>query len=458
MGYNARYMNSLSNREPAVLLLGDIMSLLVSLWLALFLRTFSVPSRELFFTHLIPFSVLFLLWVIVSYIAGLYERHTLMLQSRLPTVLFNTQAVNSAIAVMFFYLVPIFGITPKTVLFIYLIISFGIIFFWRAYVYFFIGVKKPINAVLIGSGEEMKELLEEVNANPLYNFRFVSSVDLDRADGAGFKDEVISQIYSEEVSLIAIDLAHTKVEPVLPSLYNLIFSKIQFVDMYKIYEDIFKRVPLSLLKYSWFLENISTSPRHTYDALKRVMDILISIPLLLVSLITYPFVFIAIKIEDGGPLFIHQERTGKNNKKVKIIKFRSMTTNDHGEYKNGSTLLQVTKVGTFLRKSRLDEFPQLWNVLKGDLSLIGPRPELPSLVKLYEKEIPYYNIRHLIKPGLSGWAQIYQATEHPHHAEAVMQTKEKLSYDLYYIKNRSVILDLKIALRTIKTLLSRVGV
>ncbi len=451
-------MNSLSNREPSVLLLGDILSLLASLWLSLFFRTFEAPSNELFFIHLVPFSFLFLVWVIVFYIAGLYERHTLMLQSRLPTILFNTQVVNSTIAVVFFYFIPLFGIAPKTILFIYLIVSFVLIFFWRAYVYFFIGVKQPIKAVLVGSGEEMKELFEEVNGNPLYNFHFVSSVDLDRAEGSGFKDEVISQVYSEGVSLIAIDLANEKVEPVLPSLYNLIFSKIQFVDMYKVYEDIFKCVPLSLLKYNWFLENISTSPRHTYDALKRIMDILISIPLLIIPLITYPFALIMMKVEDGGPVFINQERVGKNNQTVKIVKFRSMTTNDHGHYENGATKLKVTKVGAFLRKSRLDEFPQLWNVLKGDISLIGPRPELPTLVKLYEKEIPYYNVRHLIKPGLSGWAQIYQDTNHPHHTQAVMQTKEKLSYDLYYIKNRSFILDLKIALKTIKTLLSRVGV
>ncbi len=458
LGYNARYMNSLSNREPSVLLLGDIFCLLASLWLSLLFRAFEVPSQELFFLHLVPFSFLFLVWVVVFYIAGLYERHTLMLQSRLPAILFNTQVVNSTIAVVFFYFVPLFGITPKTILFIYLIVSFIIIFVWRTYVYFFVGVKQPINAVLVGSGEEMRELFEEVNANPLYSFRFVSSVDLDRVENDGFKDEIVSRIYSEGVTMIAIDLANEKVEPVLPSLYNLIFSKIQFVDMYKVYEDIFKRVPLSLLKYNWFLENISTSPRHTYDALKRVMDILISIPLFSVFFITYPFALIAMKIEDGGPVFIHQERVGKNNKIIRIVKFRSMTTNDHGEYKNGSTELKVTKVGAFLRKTRLDEFPQLWNVLRGDISLIGPRPELPSLVKLYEKEIPYYNVRHLIKPGLSGWAQIYQDINHPHHTQAVMQTKEKLSYDLYYIKNRSFITDLKIALKTIKTLLSRVGV
>jgi len=133
-----------------------------------------------------------------------------------------------------------------------------------------------------------------------------------------------------------------------------------------------------------------------------------------------------------------------------------MLFNDDGDWKEKGTVNKVTKVGAFLRTTRLDEFPQLWNVLKGDISLIGPRPEFPGPVEHYTKEIPYYNIRHLIKPGLSGWAQIYGA--HPHHSTDVSKTKEKLSYDLFYIKSRSFWLDIKIALKTIKALLSRSGV
>jgi lipopolysaccharide/colanic/teichoic acid biosynthesis glycosyltransferase len=117
---------------------------------------------------------------------------------------------------------------------------------------------------------------------------------------------------------------------------------------------------------------------------------------------------------------------------------------------------KITRAGAFLRKSRLDELPQLWDVLRGDLSLVGPRPELPALTKIYEKEIPYYNVRHLIKPGLSGWAQLYH-DNHPHRGGNVEETKNKLSYDLYYIKNRSFWLDFRVALKTIKTLLSRAG-
>ncbi len=449
-------MAILKRKEPLVLLAGDICFLLMSVWLSLLLRNVEPPTRELFLTHLAPFSLLFVIWVVVFYIAGLYEKHTTILQSKLPGILAVAQITNAGVAVIFFYFIPFFGITPKTILFIYLFVSFALILFWRTYGYFALGRKKTTNAILIGSGQEMKELMSEVNGNPIYNLHFVSSVDLSRADENGFWREIVRKVYAEDVSVIAIDLAHENVEPVLPHLYNLIFSNINFIDMHKIYEDIFDKVSLSLLRYNWFLENISTNPRTAYDALKRVMDILISLPLFALSLVAYPLVYLAIKLDDGGPLFISQERVGENNKTVKILKFRSMSRDDRGEYGTDTRPNRITTVGAFLRKSRIDELPQLLNVLKGDISLIGPRPELPQLVRQYTEEIPYYNVRHLIKPGLSGWAQIYHDA-HPHHEVATLETKQKLSYDLFYIKNRSFLLDLKIAVRTLKTLFSISG-
>ena len=449
-------MSSLNRKEPLVLLLGDLSSFVAALWLSLFLRSFEIPSRDLFLTHLLPFSLLFVLWILVFYIAGLYDKHTIILKSKLPSILANTQIANSTLAVAFFYFVPFFGITPKTILFIYLLVSFVLILSWRIYGYFIIGHGHSNNAILIGSGDEMKELLEEVNNNSVYNIKFVSSVDLGRADEKGFWDEIISRIYSEDVSVIAIDLANKNVEPVLPHLYNLIFSKISFVDMHKIYEDIFDKVPLSLLDHDWFLENISALPRGVYDALKRLMDIVISLPLLCIPILAYPFVLVAMKLEDRGPVFTYQDRIGRNNHVIRILKFRTMLFNDNGDWHNKGVANRVTKVGNFLRKTRLDEFPQLWNVLRGDISLIGPRPEFPEAVRHYTDEISYYNIRHLIKPGLSGWAQIHQ-DKPPRHGLDSFETANKLSYDLYYIKNRSFLLDIKIALRTLKTLASIAG-
>ncbi len=301
----------------------------------------------------------------------------------------------------------------------------------------------------------MKELLAEVNGNSRYDLHFVSSIDVHNFDSINIQDDVVTMVYANDIKIVAVDFSHEKIAPLLPHLYNLIFSKVKFIDSHKIYEDIFDRIPLSLVTYSWFLENISISPNYTYDFLKRAMDITLSIILGIVSLVFYPFVYLAIKINDGGKVFIKQERVGKDGKNFKLYKFRTYMFDEvsiHGREEN-----KITSVGVFLRKSRIDELPQLWNVLMGDISLIGPRPELPSGVAIYDKEIPYYNIRHLIKPGLSGWAQTHQDL-HPHHGPEVNLTKEKLTYDIYYIKNRSFWLDIKIALKTIKSLLSRTGI
>lgn len=437
-----------NKKESLFLFLGDCLIFYFSLYLTLALRYFALPSNELVSRHIIPFSILSAVWLLTFFITGLYEKHTLLLKTRLPSAILNAQIGNTFLAVLFFYFIPYFKIAPKTILFIYLLVSFALILSWRLY-----GVRALLptikqKGIIIGQGDELRELIEEVNHNPRYGLEFVSSIDIDEIEAVDFQDEIVSRVYAEEIQIIAIDLNNPKVEPILPHLYNLIFSKVKFIDMYKIYEDIFDRVPLSLVKYNWFLENISTEAHVAYDALKRIMDVVISIVVGSLNILFLPLVGLAIKLDDQGKIFFSQERIGRNNKMVKILKFRTM-----GENSNGN----VTRVGKWLRAMRIDEWPQFWNVLKGDLAVIGPRAEIPLLVKHYEDEIPYYNIRHLLKPGLSGWAQLYHH-DPPKVVADAMKTRRKLSYDLYYIKNRSLMLDLKIALKTLKVLLSRSGV
>lgn len=450
---------TISNKKEAVLLfLGDALFYFSSLWLALFLRAGGeVPTFDLYTIHLIPFSILFALWYVVYYIAGLYEKHTLIITSQLPSIIFNAQIVNSVVAVVFFYAFPQFGITPKTILLLFVITSFILGVFWRVYGVKVFGAGNKERALLIGSGKEMKDLFEEVNHKGRYAVEFVSSIDVDDVSDVNVQEDIVQAIYKNDVKLVAIEFSNDKVRPLLPHLYNLMYAKVRFIDSHKIYEDVFNRIPLSLVTYSWFLENISVSPKFTYDFLKRVFDAVFSLILGIVSLAVYPFVMLAIKLDDSGKYFIFQERVGHNNKLVRIIKFRTMSVDDSGEGVGAERKMKVTRVGRILRTTRIDELPQLWNVFFGDISLIGPRPELPNLVKLYEKEISFYNVRHLIKPGLSGWAQLYQK-DPPKFGTDVDLTKTKLSYDLFYIKNRSFWLDIKIALKTIRELVSRRGI
>lgn len=448
-------MSILSKKEAIILFCGDIFFFILSLWVTLYIRFAEIPAWSRFTKHLVPFSILFVLWILVYFIAGLYEKHTLILKSKLPGVIRSAQVVNSIFAIIFFYSITFFKITPKTILFIYLIVSFISILLWRLYGVFLFGSRQRQPALLIGSGEEMRELLDEVNGNSRYDISFVSSIDVHNISAMNIQEDIVTMVYSNDIKIMAIDFSHEKVTPLLPHLYNLIFSGVRFIDSHRIYEDIFDRIPLSLVTYSWFLENISAGQKFTYNFLKRVMDIIVSFPIFVLSFVIYPFVFLAIKLEDSGEVFTYQKRIGQNNNIIELVKFRTMLFNDEGEWREKGKINKVTKVGAILRKTRLDELPQLWNVLRGDISLIGPRPEFPEPVKRYVEEIPYYNIRHIIKPGLSGWAQIYG--EHPHHGTDISKTKNKLSYDLFYIKNRSFWLDVKIALRTIKTLLSRSG-
>ncbi len=343
-------------------------------------------------------------------------------------------------------------IAPKTVLFLYVIISSLALLVWRTEIFSRIskGETKE-KAVIIGAGPETEELKREINGGN-YSLKFISSIDLDHAENFDFQGDVVSKIYSEDISVVVIDLKHEKADPIVPQLYNLIFSKVRFIDMHRLYEEVFGRVALSLLNHSWFLENISTSPKYLYDAAKRAMDIVIALPLALLSFILYPFVALAIKLDDGGPVFILQERIGKENKIIRIPKFRSMKSSDKGLWVAEKDD-RITRVGKFLRKSRIDELPQLLSVIRGDLSLVGPRPDIYDLGMKLSKEIPYYSVRSLIHPGLSGWAQIRQ--ENP--PQSLEETKIRLAYDFYYIKHRSFFLDLKIALQTIRTLLSRAG-
>lgn len=223
-----------------------------------------------------------------------------------------------------------------------------------------------------------------------------------------------------------------------------------------IYEELFGRIPLSVLDDRWVARNVSRSAHMLYDPIKRLMDLSAALVVGLLSLVFYPFLILAIKLQDGGAVFYSQTRTGQNNQPFAMKKFRSMSGADQGSEVLKSKHV-VTPVGRVIRKTRIDEIPQLWNVLKGDLSLIGPRPEFPALVDEYARQIPYYNLRHLVKPGLSGWAQLYH-DNHPHHGTEVEATREKLSYDLYYLKHRSLLLDITIALKTIKKLITRSGV
>jgi len=232
------------------------------------------------------------------------------------------------------------------------------------------------------------------------------------------------------------------------------FDGVRFIDVASLYEDLFDRVGLSFLDQRWFLTESARARTVLYRILKRLMDITISGTALLFLFLPLLIVGAILKAGDGSAL-IFQERVGRGGRHIRIVKFRSMLFDDEGDPEKQKRN-RITAVGAFLRKTQIDEFPQFWNVLVGDLSLVGPRPEIPSLVRSYEAAIPFYSARHLLQPGISGWAQIKHAAP-PKFKVDIEGTRHKLSYDLYYLKHHSLILDFAIALQTVKILFTRAG-
>lgn len=215
------------------------------------------------------------------------------------------------------------------------------------------------------------------------------------------------------------------------------------------YERFMSKIPVRYVQDHWFVLSQGFDLLHHNMALKakRVIDVVVALLLLAVTTPIMLLIAVVIKLDSPGPVIYAQIRTGQGGGLFKIFKFRTMRADAE---KNGAVWaekndVRVTRVGRLLRKMRVDELPQIWNVLRGDMSFIGPRPERPNFNQKLEKQIPYYDLRHLVKPGISGWAQVM----HPYGA-SVEDAQEKLQYDLYYIKNYSIYLDLLIAMKTIR--------
>jgi lipopolysaccharide/colanic/teichoic acid biosynthesis glycosyltransferase len=450
-------MTLIPKREYLLLLLGDLVVFTLSLWATLALRNAELPSWQLFVDLLFPFSFLFVAWIGVFFLAGMYGRYTRIFRRQLSATIVYTQAVNMVIAALFFFLVPTFGITPKTILVLYLVVSSSLFFLWRRSLFPRLRATGRARGMLIASGPDARLLAEEIARDHRSTFIFEYVIDTTQMPSHEVIEQASRIADDDDVTFIVVDPSDTAVATALPILYDVAFQKERFalVDAAEIYQEMFSRVPLTLINYEWILSNLSAS--RFYDALKRPIDVIAAIAVGVVSLVFYPFVMLAIKLEDGGDIFIKQERVGRFQKPIQIYKFRSMTGNDQGNYgTGGKSELRVTRVGRWLRILRLDELPQLWNVFRGDLSIVGPRPELPALARRYSESITYYNARYLVSPGLTGWAQM-KHDRHPHHGADVEETRAKLSYDLYYLKNRSLLLDIFIMLQTVRILVTAKG-
>ncbi len=425
--------------------IGDIAILYVALISTLILRYGLPYFKEPLTSHLKPFSLIFIIWILAFFLADFYKDTNLRIDPSVIQAFILTILISIIASVILFYLFPnFFKLTPKTNLVIFGLI-FGILDFgWR-----FILIKIYISSgwrnrlLFIGDSLTITQIIDLLKINPQIGYDVVAQVK--ECSSAKSKQDINQIINTFQINTIIIQSCLKKDPEVAKIIYQLLSLGISTIDLVYFYETIFRKLPLEELEEGWFIEKIITH-RYLYDIIKRIIDIGLSIFIGIISLPITFIIAILIKSTSRGPIIYRQERIGVNDKPFILFKFRTMRINQSGPLWTTKDDKRLTTLGKVLRRTHLDEIPQLYNILKGDISFIGPRPERRELVELY-KQLPYYEIRHIIKPGLTGWAQLNYKP-----SASLEEAKEKLEYDIYYIKNRSLILDFLILLKTLKYL------
>ena len=436
----------MSNRKfffKLVLLIGDIFLMYGALFLTLALRygDFSFmpgPQTRVFLFH---FSVIAIFWLLFLYALDFYEiplfKKVYDFFRNLVIFIF----LAGTFGVVYFYLKPQPVIAPKTILVLDILIFSSFVFIWRYILNYVLKTRNfKEKIVIIGLDSQFKELIPNyINQSSYKLVTFFKPTE----DIAKLK-EIIEK---DKVDTIVFALDIHKDKELSQKIFSTLPLKLNYISFITFYETITKKVPLEDIDELWFLQNISQSKRKTYELLKRTFDIVFSFIGLLLTAVLFPFIALTIKIDSSGSVFYIHKRIGKNRKVFTHYKFRSMkeTPDQYKEPWRERDISQITRVGRFLRTTHLDEFPQFWSILKGDLSFVGPRPEWEKLGEIFEKEIPFYHQRYLVRPGFTGWAQLHYPA-----STSVEQAKEKFKYDLYYIKNSSFFLDLLIILKTIR--------
>ena len=436
----------------------DFTILAFSLFLSLSLRNLKLIELSDYLKVFYPFLIIMFSSIVIFYMYGLYDKMTVKIYKELDKRILYGQIISAVIGSIIFYSSPSFSIAPKTILVIYIFISSLSIFVWRRYARIFIKSNQKIKILLVAEGKELYELEEELKNNKIIDTIRVESIDIEKEPGLDLYTRIKNAVEKNDFNVIAINMHHSHIKNNIELFYELILDKKDVINFADLYEEVFAKIPLKNIDAGWFFSNLYDKKNKIYDISKRSFDIILSVLAFIVSLIFYPFVFLIIKIQDGGSIFYISNRVGKDGKEFKLYKFRSMTDVKENNVASKDEANRVTRFGNFLRKTRIDELPQLINVIKGNLSLIGPRPEFPQLVKEYSNQIAFYGIRHTIVPGLSGYAQIYQdQKEVPKFGIEKDKSEDKLSYDIYYLKHRSFLLDLSLMVRTVKVLIGKTG-
>lgn len=430
---------------------------------AAFILSYSIRFEDfgkIIFVSPIKLAFLWASFLVSFYIFDLYELTQQFKSSKFLARLFAAVFFAAIFNIIISYTMPYWKVGRGLTL-LNAVLIFLLIFLWRvAFEQFAMDKIRRKSVLILGAGSAGCYIVDFIRQDRNYTvLGFLD--DNPKVYGSsigGFPvlgdSAMISALVDHgKVDEIVVAITHQKRQELLQQLLYAKLAGVHIYDVPTIYEDLTGKLPVSHLRDGWIVyASFKAMSRTMYVHLKRLVDILFATAGLVLSAPVMLLTMIMIKLDSPGPVLFRQQRVGLDGKVFTILKFRSMKQDSE---KKGAVFAQVndnrvTRMGAILRKSRMDEIPQLWNILVGDMSFVGPRPERPEFVTDFEKKIPYYALRHIVKPGLTGWAQVrwrYGASEE--------DALEKLKYDMYYLKNFSFLLDLQIVLKTINVVLFR---
>lgn len=426
--------------RKSLLFILDITILWISLVLTLFIRYGNGDFKMAFSNHMLVFIAIFIIWLSVFEFAGLYQLKIFKGVGTLLSKLILASFISFLISIIFLYIFdPLSRVTPKINLLFFSIIFLILNYLGRIVLNQLSFSKQKVRVLFLGEPPLIAELISDLKSTPQFGYEAIGIIKEENMS----KEKLNPFLLKKMAEMIVISPAFKQKTELAKLIYYFLPLNIEVVDFRDFYEIIYQKEPLEILDETWFIEKLRFRP--LYDTFKRVFDF----SLALLSSICFSPIFLLcmflVKISSQGPIFFKQKVLGKNNKIFTLYKLRTM--------KNGADYplwtvpgdKRITKVGNFLRNSHLDELPQLYNIMKGEISFAGPRPERVELAEIFEKRLPYYNYRNAIKPGFTGWAQINYKP-----SASVEEAAEKLKYDFYYLKNRSFLLDLLIIFKNIK--------
>ncbi|KKS00003.1 MAG: hypothetical protein UU49_C0001G0003 [Candidatus Magasanikbacteria bacterium GW2011_GWC2_41_17] len=443
--------------KQLIILGGDTLGLYLALFLALTIRYQENPWSKTWATHWPTFSLIFFLWLVIFYLSGLYDLRKAKNDLQFFSSFLIGIGINLLLAIGYFYIVNLLNLSPKTILLLLIAVYLPIFVLWRLLVHSLLRSSTfGARLLFLGLNKETRELISIFSKNPQLGYnavavvaeeqnQFINELPITVEKLTNFNG-LLDYIKTNKIDTIVLSLANTDTR-LNRLLYETILSRVNIANINTFYEMITHRVPLAALSETWFLENLKETRKNIYDKIKLATDFVLAAIMLAGFLIMLPAMALIIYLGDRGPIFYRQTRVGRDGKIFTIWKFRTMKVGAENNGPRFATIgdSRVTTVGKILRLSRLDELPQAINILKNEMSFIGPRPERPEFVSELQKLMPYYNARHLIKPGLTGWAQVNY-----NYTDSFEGNLMKLQFDLFYIKNRSLLVDAVTLLKTIK--------